>query len=576
MDKKEVRIIGLSINKQFGILQACKLEFNQDNRLITVRGAVGEGKTTLQKSLQLGTQGSKTLIDKNLYGEIDTETQLLDGEKPIWVGCRSNKEGKLIYTIYTKDGDGNIIKEPIIDGVKATPAKYLDMLQTELTWKMDELTSENPTVQRKILLKLYQHKLKEIGVIFDKKAPSYKDTILHKIEVAEDKRSMLDALRKQYGGIAEDLKARGFDVNRPATLPERVDLDDINKKIKKLEDEIIIEETNIESKKENELQKIKTQAAEETSKAIQYNSKLKEQYEQLYAFQEKSINKWKEQQLVREENIYHAEDSRNRLRSLGFVHADLNIFIENMPQPQTDNERPKNEVQEPTYIQINENNQVTVTEETKNIDIVKNIIKLKYEYGEVNEKDFTVDTSKQEKNIDILKTRQENAQETNKVCDAVDSFFDWQAANEEVLFLKNKYIQLLSKVDTGVKGLKIVPEEAESGNAELYLKYNGEYDTAYFSNKNKEYRKLSSYSGTQKPVICLLIQNYLLNQKPKSMRYMYIDNIPMDNKTVKLLKDMCNNLNLRIFLNITGDFEQTELTAGEFLIEGGEVFFNKN
>ena len=97
MEQKKVNIIGLSVNQQIGILQACKLEFNKDNRLNTVKGGVGEGKTTLQKSLQLGTQGSKTLVDKQLYGEINTEVQLLDGDTKIWVGCKSDKKGKLIY-----------------------------------------------------------------------------------------------------------------------------------------------------------------------------------------------------------------------------------------------------------------------------------------------------------------------------------------------------------------------------------------------------------------------------------------------------------------------------------------------
>jgi hypothetical protein len=55
---------------------------------------------------------------------------------------------------------------------------------------------------------------------------------------------------------------------------------------------------------------------------------------------------------------------------------------------------------------------------------------------------------------------------------------------------------------------------------------------------------------------------------------MYIDNIPIDNKTRLLLENICEKLSLRIFLNITGDFERSSLKDGEILIEGGEVFFN--
>ena len=66
--QKQVKIIGLSLNQQLGILKACNLEFDQENRLQKILGCVGQGKTTLKTALDLGTKGSKTLIDKSLYG----------------------------------------------------------------------------------------------------------------------------------------------------------------------------------------------------------------------------------------------------------------------------------------------------------------------------------------------------------------------------------------------------------------------------------------------------------------------------------------------------------------------------
>jgi predicted ATPase len=113
MNQKQVKITGLQLNRQQGILKACSLEFDENNRLTVIKGGVGEGKTTLQKSLQLGTNGSKTLTDKQLYGEIDQEVQLLDGEIKIYVGCKSDKSGAIIYTLYTKDTEGKIVREPV-------------------------------------------------------------------------------------------------------------------------------------------------------------------------------------------------------------------------------------------------------------------------------------------------------------------------------------------------------------------------------------------------------------------------------------------------------------------------------
>ena len=57
------------------------------------------------------------------------------------------------------------------------------------------------------------------------------------------------------------------------------------------------------------------------------------------------------------------------------------------------------------------------------------------------------------------------------------------------------------------------------------------------------------------------------------MRYLWIDNVPIDKKTKTLLDKMGKDLNLTIIVNITGDFSKNSLENGEILIEGGEVFF---
>jgi len=473
---KKVKIIGLNINQKFGILQASHLEFDTDNNLIVVKGEVGAGKTSFQKALQLTTQGKKALQDSALYGNIDVETQLLDGDIPLFVGCRSNEKGGLTHTIYTKNASGKIEKNPVIDGIKATPSTYLNLLQTELTWKMDELTSENPTVQKKILLKLYQHKLSEQGVIFDKSKQAYQNSILHKIEQAENNRSTCDMIRKQYGGIADDLKEKGFDVNRPESL----------------------------------------------------------------------------------QNAYES------LHSLGYRGNEVKEFIKNMPQKY---DKFFEVIPEPEYIVI-KNNKIQPTQKTIKYGIVSKVNNLRNMFKNISKEG--IDTSELTAKIDILRKEKIKSENINKICKAVDTFFDWQAANELVVKLKGEYETMLTKVDTGVEGLKIMTE-----NDNLFLMYNGHYDVEYFSNRKKEYRKLSSYSGTQKPVICLLIQSYLLNQKPKALRYMYIDNVPMDRKTTSLLNKMGKELDLTVFLNMTGDFEAQTLNDGEYLISGGEVFFNK-
>jgi hypothetical protein len=154
----------------------------------------------------------------------------------------------------------------------------------------------------------------------------------------------------------------------------------------------------------------------------------------------------------------------------------------------------------------------------------------------------------------------------------VDSYIEWHDANEAVLKLKKQYAEMLSSVDTGVEGLKIFVDR-EDEKLSVYLTYDGSYDSKYFNNEKGEARKLSSYSGTQKPMICLLLQNYLLSKKPKAMRYLWIDNVPIDNKTKTLLDKMGKELDMTIIVNITGDFDHAAVSDGEILLDGGEIFF---
>lgn len=564
---KNVQIIGLSVNNDIGIIKAHELKFDKEKKLLVFKGSVGQGKTTEQKILQLGTQGSKSLTDKNLYGDINTETQLLDGDVNLWVGCRSLK-GKLSYSLYTKDNNGNIILNPVIDGVKATPAKYLEALQTELTWNMDKLTSETSVVQRDILLKLYQHEFIRLGVIFDKKNPSYNNSILHKIDLAEEKRNQYDAKRKELGGIKEDLKNKGFDVERPETIPVFKDISEIDNKIKEIEKQITIKETEAKSSKENKLLKIKGEGVDLVNKCMAYNTELKSDYEKKLSLK----NEAQEIEFNKKTYLGTAKESLLRLFELEAITKDFFDYVtKSIEEKVVINEI--NEIPKPNYIIIKDNKVESINPnefEGEAKELVNKTLETKSLY-------MTIFDSPPEKiNLDGYKEDIEHHEQTklnyleqNKIYNAAQSYYDWKKADDNVAELKREYVSMLADINTGVEGLKITVE-----NDDIFLMYDGSYDPAYFSNENKELRKVSSYSGTQKPVICLLIQNYLLSRKAKAMRYMYIDNVPIDKKTIDLLENIGKELNLTVFLNITGDFDKETLKDGEILIEGGEVFFN--
>lgn len=564
-NQNEVKIIGLALNKQLGILKAVNMQFDVDNRLTILKGAVGQGKTTFKTVLDLGTKGQKTLSDKSLYGEVDLETQLLDGETKIFVGCKSKDDGSLVYTLYTKDLNGKIIREPVIDGIKATPSKYLELLQTELTWRMDELISENPVVQRKILLDLYKFDLAKLGVIYDKSHPEYSNSIINKIETAIKERDLYDMVRKQKGGILDDLKAKGFDPDRPDTIPDHVDVQLIEKQIAALETEIALSEQKASNEKQTRLNDLKNKAKDITTQCKQYNEKLKANYD----LELEKLNLKISENKQKTEKIDRCNKLHNDLVNEGYNGSDVMNWIITLPRPLDMIKKPEI----PIYIKFDEAGIVVIENTQQAVEVVemfKKLSDIRLEYSKELESEVTVDTSELSMKIATLKLAKEQATEQNKIVEAVDSFHNWRKSNETVLNLKNEYYKMLASVNTGVDGLKIMCEEK---TGDIFLMYNGSFDQGYFNNKDLEYRKLSSYSGTQKPLICLLVQNYLLSKKPKALRYMYIDNVPMDKRTQAVLNDICNKLELRIFLNITGDFDIDTLKNGEILIEGGEVFF---
>ena len=555
MEQKTVKIIGLSLNNQLGILKAQQLTFDPNNKLILFKGIVGSGKTTTQKALQIATQGSKTLTDKQLYGDIDEEVQLLDGEHNLFIGVKS-KGKTLDYTIYQKDANGKKVKNSIIDGVKATPSSYLNALQTKLTWRLDELTSENPKVQRDILLELYQKDLIKQGVIFDKKHPQYRESILGRIDTASEQRDYLDRTRKLKGGIKEDLKAEGFNVERPETLPNRIDVVGIDSEIRQLDNDKVVFKTTKQQEYKNKLDNVEVMA-ETLRKDIRWNnSELTQNYNNLVDARQKIINKNK---LI---NDYAQEMHaiKDKIAELGYLESfHLEVGGDVVPDVPILSD----------LIQIdpasNKIDRTTLPEGSEFEKRFNELVNLHQSTGVMPD----VNLDAYDEKIEALATKKMQAEAINKVCDAVDSYKEWAQANEEVVRLKGEYVKLLKNVNTGVEGLHIVPVESD-----IYLMYDGSYDPAYFGNTSMELRKLASYSDTQKPVICLLVQNYLLSKLQKAMRYLYIDKVPIDNATRLLLEDMAAKLNLTLIVNWTGDFEKEALVSGEFLIEGGEVFFS--
>lgn len=572
MARKDVKIIGLSIKEDFGTIKATELKFDAKNQLTVFKGEVGSGKTTLNKAMRLTTQGSNTLVDKNLYGSnINMVAQLVDGDKNIFVGCKGGEGDTLSYFLYEEDDEGKKVKDPVIDGVKATPAAYLKTLQTALTWRLDELTSENPTTQRNLLLELYSKELEVKGVVFDKKSPKYVGGIIDQIEKAKERRSYYDMKRKEVGGIADDMQKKGVDYES-GRLKEK-DVSEINTKISSLESKKQNALDNPQEEKDKKLLELKNQGLEFLNKLRAFDSQIKERNRPNKKFNDDL-----------EKRELEVKKKLKELRSIvEFLLDDENLadsYVDTIAG-QLPELKPKELEKE---LEFNEKGScISKSSEFENEEVskcLKDYLQAGLEYSKLQKSELEkVDTSKYDSEIEKLQEKKKFIDSWNKDVKAVNSFYDWRELNEVVNDLNKEYFNLLTGINTGVKGLQIAPEYDDDGKGgkvargnDIYLMYDGSYDPKYFSNEDRELRKLSAYSDTQKPMICLLIQNHLLSKKPKALPYLWIDQVPIDKKTRALLEKMSKDLDLWLFVNWTGDFDKDNLQDGEILIENGEIF----
>jgi len=429
MEQKQVKIIGLSIEHQFGGLKAVNLTFNEKNRLVVIKGEVGAGKTTLNRAMRLTTQGSGVLTDKNLYGDIDVTAQLSDGDMSIFVGCRTDKNQSLSYFLYGIDKDGNKVKDVILDGQRATPANYLKSLQTALTWRLDELTSENPTVQRNILLELYKIELEAQGVIYDKKHPDYTKGIIHKIEVAKNERNLKDMKRKEVGGIADDMTKKGikFTDRRKAK-----DTESLQKKYDSINAKITLAETNLEQTREAELSKLSSRGFEIVADVRKINQQIivkntarNEQFENL-----KKVN----------EGLFAIIPIDAKRKEI------LDLIGKNMPN--------LGDVEK--EVEFSEKGKIK--SKAKEFKSNKELFKLLKEHKSVFEKYTEVKESKNTFDDTELKAELQSAEKAlndakayNKDSEAVNSFHDWSDADKAVKDIKKDYYNKLTDIDTGVK-----------------------------------------------------------------------------------------------------------------------------
>lgn len=589
-------LVSLRLNEKLGILECQEVEFgNEVNGLIEIKAQVGSGKTTAKHGVELALSGGNQQqlpFDVKKFDKADVEVKLTYGDQPIYLRTYKNAAGNLTSTAYIKTDDGKIAKDPVIKGKKLTPAVLRDILKTDLTFGVENFLSENPRTHMDFMMKIYSHKLAALGVVFDTKSEAYKGSILYRLEQAKLNRADKHSNRRQINGFKEALIEEGYDENNVKPI---VDIDAIRNEMnafvdgkKKAHGEAVKKYyEDIAKKKEdvqNRIEAIQQKANELISSITSYNNSISTEIRLWETNTNQDIEKFNQEQAKLTAVIEKATSLLASLTEMGYAGTDVESWIESLPKAQplktlADYERP-NFIEVP-FVDGKIAPEAFTKSFTPEIDaklvelssLRKQVAPLIAEKESIgNEQppvEEPIDTQKFEDRIN-------KAEASNLIARRWAAFYDWQIADEEVKSIWREYCEMYSQIDLGVPGLSI-RVVGDEDNSEIRTHYNGVHNPTFFGNEQLEHRLITQYSATQRPIIAILLQIYLLEEKIKKgedgLRLMWIE-CPIDNKTRDLLVDVQKKHNITIIVGVTGDFSFEGLKDGEFLIENGVLLSN--
>lgn len=586
MEQKQIKLIGLKV-KNNGIIQAAELTPDLlSKRLVLVTGNIGNGKSTLLNAAKIATSGTDAIKKSDVLPEgFIAEALLMDGEVPIYIGVKNTKyqrgekagEDKLETYLYTKDDKGKAI-QPVIDGVAWTASQYWKALTTELTHSLNDLFSENQTTHRKLIEKLFKQELDALNA----------NEVVARINLARDARNEARIMCQSNGAFMERFQSEGYNESQLDAL-KYIDIDKIKEDIRNAEIEkdraINTPESEyqlicakIDANRNKELQRIKDEGnairnkinAEKQNNLIEYTQQLSK-YNESKLMVDKLVEDYKkvQEEVYKFINFNKTSEIRNEQGKLidctaskiqkDVVFAIENAFIEKMSQIEV----------------INKPIEKSVSQE------LINALKQKVEEYKALESSPVIypekvqpDTSAIDKNIMNLRNSLMSAEENNKIFQRYQLWRNWIEA--KALYEKevDELRKLYASIDTGVEGMKIVPRDTDNGKVEVWIMYNGQYNPAYFGNKEKQSRFMFDYSSFQRTIIGLLLQSARLNLKSRALRVAFIDDVAFTQNDISVLTNIAEELNLKLITAWTHEADKEQLMDGQVLVDGGEVFFN--
>lgn len=561
------KILGIKLNQQLGILAVQEVQFVQDNEgLIVIKGNVGSGKSTVGAAVTIGlAAGSEREIplDMKKYQGLDIEECISYGDTPIYLHTIYS-DGKLTSSLYILDKDGKKSTNPIIGGKKMTPAVLRDILRTQLTFGVDQFISENPRTQMEFMMGVYKDKLREKGVIFDKSAPAYQGSILWRLEQAKMERTRIFSRVAELNARKNRLEEEGYDEKN---IPLFVDIDSIEKEKQESVKAYYQSISDIDGK----INVAKVKASEYNGIIKSYNDNLDTQRELAQAKENEEVRVYNQKVIAYNENLKKISTAVNFLIENG---CDLPLIQWEKSLHGEKELREAKVIQPINKIETNEKG-VYIYREGLPEEVskaFKSLSDLRTEVlGYMKEKEALKEPE------DTYTDRIEKAKRTNLIAKRWATFYEHQEADKLVKDTLNEYKKIFTSIDLGVDGLRmeIIGDE---DSTEIRTTYNGVHNIEFFGNEKKEYRNIASYSLTQRNVLSILMQIYLLDEKRKNgeegLRYLFLE-APMDLKTRDLILEYQKKHDLQILVSATGDYTQDSLIDGEYLIDGGYLLSKK-
>ena len=578
MEQQQVKIIGFRANGYKAIEAVVLKPDLLQEKLVRIIGDIGNGKSSLMELMQIALSGSGAIAKKDaLKTGFLSEVQISDGDHKLFMGAKvtefsrgENKgEPKFETFLYEKDLNGKQFS-PVIDGRKATAKDYMDMLHTEITFNMPLLFSNNQTEHRKLIENLFYDELSKLGV----------EAVVERIASAKKKQDNTRAICEANGAFKTTFEEEGFTVEGLETLT-LVDIEKVRNAItakeiekdrilRQSEDSVLLEQEKAKSERAVLLRSVQDKVQAVTERMRGRNAEIEGLYQT-------SLESFHTNQKIAD--AFH--QAKQQLYSWPLADAEMKQVIAILDAQQKLQVQDIKEPEKPNLVEIRDNiPQATNTVGFEDLFTERN--KLRDEYRTIQSsimvevKSIDPDTSAIDDEILNLKVRRESAEKNNAL---VNRFSYWQSWIEaKGLYEKEIDIlrKLYGKVNVGVNGMVIDPMTTNSGRIEIWIKYNGVYDSEFFGNEKNENRFLFEYSAFQQSIIGLMLQSARLDLKPKALRMAFIDDISVTKKSIEMLNRVCDEQNLKLWTTFAkDDYDLDNIPDGEIIVEGGEIFFNK-